>query len=274
LHDAAHWFNFEVMRFFSRTIFLASVLTVIVTLAGCSPMGDTTSDDQKEPHFVLGKNRVNAMDYSGAVEAFQEALEVNPHSAAAHFQLACLYDSSDTNLTKISDPAAAIYHFQQFLQFDPNAENADIIRDRIYGCKRLLAENISSLPSSSAAQQQVEKLAEQNRQLQSQIDHLNDVIKQWNAYYASQLAKTNLAAQNNIGTIPGQTPDDISTQPTNPAPLPTPRITKRTHIVEPHETLASIARRFGVSVNAMEIANPRVNPKKLKVGQILNLPSP
>jgi LysM repeat protein len=39
------------------------------------------------------------------------------------------------------------------------------------------------------------------------------------------------------------------------------------------ETLASIARKQGISVNALEEANPYVNPKKLKAGQVLNLPA-
>jgi LysM repeat protein len=268
------WFNFGVMRFFLRTIFFTAVLAIGFALAGCSPMGESSADDEKEPHFVLGKSRINSMDYAGARDAFEEALEVNPHSAAAHFQLACLYDNDkDKN---ISDPAAAIYHYQQFLQFDPKAENADWIRQRINKCKQLLAYDILQLPSSSAAQQQVEKLTEQNGQLQSQVDHLNDVIKQWNAYYASQLAKTNLPAQNNFGAqISSQTPDDISSQPINPTPQPTPKISKpRTYVVVRGDTFNSIARKFSISVFALQTANPGVTPKKLRAHSVLNLPVP
>ena len=50
---------------------------------------------KKEPHYILGQNRVNAMDYQGAVEAFEESLEANPHSAPAHYQLAMLYSGMD-----------------------------------------------------------------------------------------------------------------------------------------------------------------------------------
>jgi LysM repeat protein len=271
LHAAARWFNFGAMRFLSRTIFLTLALGGSLLLAGCSPMNDNSPDDEKEPHFMLGKNRVNAMDYSGARDAFEEALEVNPHSAAAHFQLACLFD------TKISDPAAAIYHYQEFLQLDPKSENADVIRERINTCKQQLASDVLQLPSASAAQQQVEKLAEQNRQLQSQIDHLNDVIKQWNVYYASQLAKTNLPAQNNFGAqIPTtQTPDDISSPAANPTSQPAPqKIKPRTYVVVRGDTFAGIARKFSVSVFALQAANPNITPKKLRANSILNLPPP
>ncbi len=47
----------------------------------------------------------------------------------------------------------------------------------------------------------------------------------------------------------------------------------RTHTVAAGETLAAIARKTGVSLTALEAANPGVNPRKLHVGQTLNLPS-
>ena len=47
----------------------------------------------------------------------------------------------------------------------------------------------------------------------------------------------------------------------------------RTHTVAAGETLAAIARKHGVSLNALESANPSINPKKLRVGQVLNLPA-
>ena len=116
----------------------------MVAVNGCSPTGQGQLEDEKEPHFSLGKSRINQMDYHGAVEAFQQALEANPRSAAAHFQLACLFD------TKESDPAAAIYHYQQYLKFDSNARNAEVIRQRIESCKQQLAANVLPPPSAPA----------------------------------------------------------------------------------------------------------------------------
>jgi LysM repeat protein len=40
------------------------------------------------------------------------------------------------------------------------------------------------------------------------------------------------------------------------------------------ETMAAIARKLGLNLPALEAANPGVNPKKLKAGQVLNLPAP
>jgi LysM repeat protein len=242
----------------------SSLLAATLTLAlnGCAPSDSSQLDDEKEPHFVLGKSRVNAMDYAGAVEAFGEALEVNPRSAAAHFQLACLFD------TKQSEPAAAIFHYQEFLRLNPKADNAEVIRQRIYSCKQQLAADVLPLPSAPAAQKQLEDLAEKNRRLQ-------DEVEKWRAYYAAQTA-----APKNPATPAGSpTPDDVSPGPVTPTPAPVkpvPPAAKpakpRTHTVAAGETLAAIARKTGVSLPALQAANPGVTPKKLKVGQILNLP--
>jgi tetratricopeptide (TPR) repeat protein len=215
------------------------------------------------------------MDYSGAVEAFTESLEANPRSAAAHFQLACLFDQKE------SDPAAAIYHYQEFLRLDPSADNAEVIRQRIYSCKQQLAADVLPLPSAPAVQKQLEDLAEKNRQLEDEVD-------KWRAYYTAQLAaQKNPPAQlpNNSSLAPAgsPTPDDISTAPANPPPAtpnPTTRATMakpvrtRSHTVAAGETMAAIARKSGVSLAALEAANPEVTPRKLRVGQTLNLPPP
>jgi tetratricopeptide (TPR) repeat protein len=168
------------MSFLGRFSLCVLAASTLVAVNGCLPSDSSSLDEEKDPHFVLGKSRVNAMDYAGAVEAFSASLESNPHSAAAHFQLGCLYDPKDSasESNPVSDPAAAIYHYQEFLRLNPKAANAMVIRQRIDSCKQQLAFNVMQLPSTPAAQQQLEKLVEQNRSLQAQVDHLNDVIKQ------------------------------------------------------------------------------------------------
>lgn len=249
------------MEFWNRTVFSACAICIGVALAGCEPSGQSAADDEKEPHFVLGQNRVNAMDFQGAVEAFEESLEANPHSAQAHYQLAMLYGEKENN------PAAAIYHYQQYLRFDPKAPNADIVNQHIITCKQQLAADVLTLPSSSAAQQQLQQLADKNRQLQDEVD-------KWRAYYASQTAM--------VKTNPPPQPDNILPQPTTTVTPrqatvanPKPPVSKlHTHTVAAGETPATIARKFGVNLNALLTANPGLQPTHLHVGQVINLPSP
>ena len=247
------------MDFWNRIVFSAAVVCLGAVLGGCEPSGSGASDDEKEPHFVLGQNRVNAMDYAGAVEAFEESLEVNPHSAAAHYQLAMLYSEKESN------PAAAIYHYQQYLRYDPQAPNADIVNQHINTCKQQLATDVLQLPSSPAAQQQLQQLADKNRQLQDEVD-------KWRAYYAAQMAavKTNQPPASGYAAVSAPAANSSSAVATAAPPVGKPH----THIVAANETLAAIARKTGVNLNALLAANPGLNPKKLRVGQSVNLPPP
>jgi LysM domain/Tetratricopeptide repeat len=244
-----------------------------ITLSGCLPSGQNQSEEEKEPHFVLGKSRINAMDYQGAIQAFEESLEVNPHSAAAHFELGWLYDEKE------SDPAAAIYHYQQYLKLSPNAGNTEVIKQRIESCKQQLAADVLPLPSTPAAQKQINQLIEQNQQLQ-------DEVNKWRAYYASQLAAKNQASPPPRPDVAQTAANPVLPQPaenvTAPARQPggdrstrftATRTTARTHVVTAGETAVRIARRYGVSLDALLAANPGLEPRRMRVGQILNIPS-
>jgi len=248
-------------------------LWVGIALTGCTPPGQNESDEEREPHFALGKSRINAMDYQGAVEAFQEALEVNPHSAAAHFELGWLYDEKE------SDPAAAIYHYQQYLKLCPNAGNAEVIKQRIESCKQQLAADVLPLPSTPAAQKQINQLIEENQRLQ-------DEVNKWRAYYASQQAPQTQSSPvpDNSVTSPPVNPVSSQPQPSasaaagnraqdHPAHPTAPKQTLRTHTVVAGETAVRIARRYGVSLDALLAANPGLEPRRMRVGQVLNIPS-
>ncbi len=244
------------------------VLAGSAVLNSCSPSDQSQLDEEKEPHFVLGKGRVNAMDYQGAIEAFEQSLETNPHSAAAHFELGWLYDE------KVPDPAAAIYHYGQYLKLCPNADNAEVIKQRIYRCKQQLAADVLPLPSAPAAQQQLENLAEQNRQLQ-------DEVNKWRAYYASELAaaKTNASPPGYATAQPTPVPvaQTVSVPPGGANPVrpagPAAVARPRTHTVVAGDTAVGIARKYGVKLSALVAANPDMNPTRIRVGQVLNIPS-
>ena len=250
------------MGFCHRIIFSAGAAALGVVLGGCEPSAQSAADDEKEPHYVLGQNRVNGMDFPGAVEAFEASLEANPHSAKAHYRLAMLYE--DETKIKPANPAAAIYHYQQYLRFDPKASNAEIVAGRIEACKMELAKNELGLPSSSAAQQQLQQLADTNRVLLKQLEN-----------YAREIAilKTNPPAPpENVAMVTPTTPEAPPARAVTAA-KPSPA-KARTHTVAARETPASIARKYDLSLNALLAANPGLNPKKLRVGQILKLPPP
>jgi tetratricopeptide (TPR) repeat protein len=234
------------------------------SFGGCLPSGQSVLDEQREPHFVAGKNRVSGMDYRGAIESFEKTLEANPHSASAHFELAWLYHEKEAN------PAAAIYHYQRFLKLRPNAENADIIRQRIYVCKQDLAKGVLPLPTTPGMQREFEQLIEENKRLR-------DEVEKWRVYAVHLQTLTNpppqQAAQPRApapattgGTAVHSTMTAAERQPATAA--------VRTHSVREGETLSSIARKYGVRLDALTAANPRLDPHRIQIGQTINIPSP
>src|SRR5690349_16343543 len=124
----------------------AGLLIGCMALSGCLPSPQRMVDEEKEPHFLEGKRRVNAMDFAGAVDAFERALQANPHSAAAHFELGVLYDQ------RKAEPATAIYHYNRFLDAHDSGEKAQRARERIVACKQELARTVSLAPVSQSMQ--------------------------------------------------------------------------------------------------------------------------
>jgi LysM repeat protein len=144
------------------------------------------------------------------------------------------------------------------------------------------------LPSEPAAQAQLEKLVEQNRQLQQQVDSLQDTLKQWNTWYANQMAadrtnqivpQTEIASQPTEPATQVQMQQPIVTQPVvtqpveaNPVHSEGTGTSAHTHVVERGETAMAICRKYGIRLSELEIDNPSMNPSRIHVGQILNIP--
>jgi tetratricopeptide (TPR) repeat protein len=229
-----------------------------LSLCGCLPSGQSPGDEEKESHFLAGKRCINTMDYRGAIEEFEKALELNPQSASAHFEVACLY------VQKEPDPAAAIYHFERYLKLRPDAANAETVRQLVYTCKQDLAKTVLPLPITPGMQHQFEQLADENRRLREEND-------KWKAYFANRSpAPTNLSptASNSVPVISAQSTNattDLTRQPAG---------TLRKHVVQAGETPSAIARKYAVKLDAFMAVNPGLDPRRMRAGQTVNVPAP
>jgi tetratricopeptide (TPR) repeat protein len=259
------------MTFLARLGRGALLVAAAWALSGCLPSAQSQLDEEKEPHFLAGKGLVNAMDYRGAIESFERALEANPQSASAHFELAWLFDQKE------ADPAAAIYHYESYLRLRPGAENAEIVRQHIVACKQELARTVSLGPVTEKVQRELEQLTEENKRLGDLNKQLSDEVAKWRAYYASRpAAVTNQAVGLTAGRAaltsgPGPISPAVGVSSNSPAPPVAPG---RTHTVKTGETLSLIAREYGVRLETLMAANPKLDPRRLRVGQALSIPSP
>jgi len=235
--------------------------------AGCWQTTNSSLDEQKDPHYLRGKSLMTSLDYSGAAEAFGKALEANPRNASAHFELFYLCEQ------KLSDYAAAIYHGEQFLRLRPKSEYAEIVRHRIDGCKQELAKTIPVGPVTPALQREFERLTAENKDLRQR----NELLQQrlFMATNSALVPTWPSPAGTGVVSRPGPTNLYAGLMPTNtPArPAVSSPPAAKTHTVKSGDTLTSIARKYRVTLETLRAANPGVNPLKLKVGQVLQIPA-
>jgi LysM repeat protein len=254
------------------------LLTLCLSLAGCLPSPQSRLDEEKEPHFLAGRTRAADLDYKGAIECYEKSLESNPRSAAAHFELAWIYHEKE------NDPAAAIFHYQQFLKLHPHAHNEDLVKEQILRCKGLLAQTVSFGPVTQVMQREFERLQEDNKTLRAEVE-------KWRTLYTNSLRSASSAAAISSRPPPDPTPtqrvetaarnsrpvDQSSPARGNPAtssgPSNNTATAVRTHTIQPGETPTAIARNYGIKVELLMAANPRLDPRRMKPGQLVNIPA-
>lgn len=200
---------------------------------------------------MTGKARENTLDFKGAIEAFEKALEANPQNASAHFELGLRYE-------KEADYSAAIYHFERYLKLRPDSAHAETVKGRITQNKMELSKTTVFAPLTQNLTREFEKLAEENKLLRADNEKL----------------RANQAGQ--PGRNPG--PDNFGGQPggggaRQPAANEA-RLVMRSYTVKAGDTLISIAKKHGVKLAALLAANPGLDPKRMKVGQPVKIPSP
>jgi tetratricopeptide (TPR) repeat protein len=239
----------------------AVLVWLSVLIAGCGPAAQNPSDEEREAHYLAGKARVSSLDYPGAVESFEKALVVNPQSAAAHLELGCLFE------TEISDPAEAIYHFQKYLKLRPKADNAEIIRQRILNCKQELAKSVFLGAISQKQQRDYNALEQENTRL-----------KEDNTRLKSELAALSASVKSPTAPAPRNTTPPAAIVAEEPRPstdnaAPAPALAaRRTHTVIAGETPMLIARHYGVKLEALMAANPRLDARRMRVGEAIAIP--
>jgi tetratricopeptide (TPR) repeat protein len=254
---------------FRRSILPMLCCAFAFALAGCRP-GAGGGDEQKEPYFLRGKNRLQARDYVGAIEGFEKALDVNPRSASAHFELGILYEQQQ------GDYAAALYHYQKAVTLRGDMPSAELARQRIQECKRELAKTVITPVSTQNLQKTVDDLRAENQVLKQQL-------QSWQAYYASRGLPTNAPpyvppvipqpSTTRTEITPARPDTTTRTDSTARAQSP-PASTRKLHTISAGENFGSIARRYRISTAALQSANPTIDERRLRPGQALVIPPP
>jgi tetratricopeptide (TPR) repeat protein len=229
----------------------------------CSPQKDGDTSELKDPHFLRGQELCQQRHFKGAIESFEKAIEANPRSGAAHFELGILYQADN----KGGDPTAAIYHFERFLRLRPNSPHADIVKQRIRDCKVEVARSENLVAATPATQRdfdrfkaEIERLAAENAQLRLKLEQ------------AGHAAPVPPPAA--MPTTPTKSQPPPATPPASEMVASTsPKsASSRSHTIRQGEYPATIAKQYRVKVDSLMAANPGIDPRRLKIGQVLTIP--
>src|SRR5688572_26066479 len=269
-----------------RSLVVALILPI---LFGCSPAREAKVDEDRNPYFIEGKQRIGTRDYKGAIAAFEKALEVNPRSALAHFELGVLYEQHSDQ--REDDYVSALYHYNQVVRLrPPHTHPADNARQRIASCKQELVRSQSMAPVYQQTIRDLDRLKDENQQLRRQLEAVNAQAAARFVAPAAIGATYNQSSSQNASTPPvgrsstdltgNDTPVIIATNPVALAkdravtPPPAARTNGRTHTIRAGDTAFSIARSYRVRLEALLAANPKLDPSHMKVGQAVTIPAP
>lgn len=251
-----------------RLQFAPAVVLVagLALLTGCPPPPGSSDENNPLIQEAVG---LASTDTKRAIELLERALGGNPGLARAHRELGNLHYQS----TK--DFASAIYHFQKYLELDPESQWRTTIEPQIKQSKIDLARAELDSITDAAAQRRIQSLLNEKAELTRQLEEFSGQI----AALQAQLAEaTNLVAgvagagQGGADRPPATAgPGAGAGGPGQPA-QPVGGSAAQTHRVVSGDTLASIGRKYGFDLAAMKQANPGINHDRINIGQVINLP--
>jgi len=261
---------------------------VALGLAGCDWLNRPSGDPRREGNFQDGLRWADQQRWDNSRESYYRALETNPQNLHAHLALGDLYRSRLTN------QVLALFHYHRYLELGRTQNNGDFrdqsATDGIRNAEVELARRYAERMFRDQQQYELDTLRRTNAVLQQRIDVLThhvgllsrQVVAQTNAPLANPPSRSPVVVSNppspparvpileparpQTGGVRGPQP----TQPTPTAPVPTPN---RTHRIQAGESLSSIARQYRIGVPALQAANPGVDSRRLRLGQILVIPA-
>lgn len=98
---------------------------VLLALNSVSEEKQKLSRDEAKVHYNMGNTYFNQGDYVQAAKEYVRALELSPEDASAHYNLAFVSGEF------LNDPKVALDHYKKYLYFNPHAEDAQMVEQKI-----------------------------------------------------------------------------------------------------------------------------------------------
>src|SRR5437870_10083957 len=228
------------MTKYYRTAIVCAYLSIlyICGLTGCDRLGNSRYAQLVQDADTKSANG----DFARAINLYEAALDDSPRCAEIHYKLAVLYDD------KLNDPVSALHHFKRYLALSPNGPHANEVKNSV---KHDEIAALTALSGDSViTRSEVARLRNENLNLRKEPE--------------ARTASSRIVSEKSAVT--GGSSKKIASKNGD-----------RTYVVQSGDTLFSISRKFYKSTKHWkEIldANEKNirNPKKLTVGQTLDIP--
>ncbi len=154
-----------------RTVNLSSGLLLLLFLAAGCERGDrlTLSAETDDPQYRRGQQLLKQGHNQDALGAFLKVIEKRGDDAPeSHLEAGLLYQQY------FKDPITAIYHFNRYIELQPNSRQADLVRQRKDAALREFARSLPAQPLESQAARlelmsRIDELQKENLQLKDEI---------------------------------------------------------------------------------------------------------
>jgi tetratricopeptide (TPR) repeat protein len=231
---------------------------------GCRPRDG--AGKQEDQNIRTGKTYLDAGLYDEAEKAFQRALQNNPNSAEAHWQLGVFYYQDRI------DYVGALYHLSRYAKL-PQAKNRDHVNRMLEICRQEIAKGMPMTSIDRDQRSKIEHLERTNASLRTEIERLRQAALATTASptrpggEGSTPPPRETVTPREASRPPPSTPGQLVTRGTVGSP-------QRTHRIRAGETFHSVARDHQLDPQRVIAANPSIDPHNLQIGQVIRLPNP
>ena len=227
----------ERVRKFRPNLLLLIVLISIVA-AGC----DRMMTSRNEQILKDADRKAAQGDYLRAVNLYEAALDDSPRCADIHYRLALLYDD------KMNDPLNALHHFKRYLTLTPTGARAGDVKEFMKRDEIALATSLSG--DAIVTRTEAARLKNENLNLRKEME--------------DRILKAKAASERAPGT---ETQSEKTSK----------KAGNRKYVVQPGDTLYSIARKFYKSssrwTEIREANKHKIGESgKLQPGETLTIP--
>jgi tetratricopeptide (TPR) repeat protein len=226
---------------------------------GCLPTERAAGGEEDDPDFLAGLSHKRAGRSLRAVESFERALQRDPGSVAAHFELGLLYYQGVTNYV------AALYHFDRVRQLNPQFRYLQTVEQMIRGCKQEFIRDVPMGTITLRMQQDLQRL----QRLEQENEELRRQLEQLHGELALRASTGGGAGGQVVRVNQAVTSDSFTVREVRNTAGGSGRI----HRVEKGDTVYSIARANGLDTATLLAANPGVDHRRILPGQELRIPA-